>query len=79
MKLLTYAGHGYGTRSEVTHSSGMIGLMDLGVPALFAPLATPPRIEKQALVMSPTDSRAGNVMWLLSVGGRAYAGRNGDL
>jgi hypothetical protein len=27
----------------------------------------------------PTDSRAGNAMWLLSVGGRAYAGRNGDL
>jgi hypothetical protein len=25
------------------------------------------------------DSRAGNVVWLLSVGGRAYAGRNGDL
>ena len=50
----------------------------LGVPALFAPLAAP-RIEKQALVTSPTDSRAGNVIWLLSVGGRAYAGRNGDL
>jgi hypothetical protein len=28
---------------------------------------------------NPTDSRAGTVMWLLSVGGRAYAGRKGDL
>jgi hypothetical protein len=27
---------------------------------------------------NPTDSRVGYVMWL-SVGGRAYAGRNGDL
>jgi len=25
------------------------------------------------------DSRAGNAMWMLSVGGRASAGRNGDL
>jgi hypothetical protein len=38
-----------------------------------------PSIEKQVLVTLPTDSRAGNVMWLLSVGGRAYAGQNGDL
>jgi hypothetical protein len=31
-------------------------------------------------VTLPTDSCAGNVMWLLlSVGGRAYAGLNGDL
>jgi hypothetical protein len=37
------------------------------------------RIEKRILVTLPTDSRAGNAMWLLSVGGRAYAGRNGDL
>ena len=37
------------------------------------------RIDKQVLVRLPTDSRAGNVMWLLSVGGRAYAERNGDL
>ena len=28
---------------------------------------------------NPTDSRAGNGMWMLFVGGRAYAGRNGDL
>ena len=28
---------------------------------------------------NPADSRAGNVMWMLFVGGRAYAGRNGDL
>jgi hypothetical protein len=38
-----------------------------------------PRIEKQVLVTLSTDSRAGDVMWLLSVGGRAYAGQNGDL
>ena len=37
------------------------------------------RIEKLVLVTLPADLRAGNVMWLLSVGGRAYAGRNGDL
>jgi hypothetical protein len=36
------------------------------------------RIEKQVLVTLPTDSSAGTVMWLLSAGGRAYAGRNGD-
>ena len=36
------------------------------------------RIEKLVLVTLPTDLRAATVMWLLSVGGRAYAGRNGD-
>lgn len=28
---------------------------------------------------NPADSRAGNAMSMLFVGGRAYAGRNGDL
>ena len=37
------------------------------------------RIEKQAPVTSPIDARPRNAVWLLPVGGRAYAERNGDL
>lgn len=43
----------------------------------YVPSSVPTWIE--AVVTASTDSRAGNVMRMLFVGGRAYAGRNGDL
>jgi len=47
-----------------------------------APPASPERLSRPPAADpdgGPADSRAGNVMCLLNVGGRAYAGRNGDL